>query len=54
MNFDVGDNELKEGQAINWVSRDTIRQLPMAYYDGVVVETFFRQLGAGESSRLNT
>ena len=54
MDFEVGDIELKEGQAINWFSRDTVCQLPMAHNDGVVVETFFSQLGAEENSRPST
>ena len=54
MDFEVSEIELKEGQAINWFLRDTVRQLPMAHNDGVVVETFFSQLGAEESSRLST
>jgi len=54
MDFDVGDIELREGQAIDWFSRDTVRQLPTAHNDGVVVEAFFSQIGAGENSRLST
>jgi 8-oxo-dGTP diphosphatase len=54
MDFDVGDIELKEGQAIGWFSRETVCQLPMAHNDGMVVETFFGQRGDGESSRPNT
>jgi 8-oxo-dGTP diphosphatase len=51
MDFDVGDVELKEGQAINWVPPDTVHHLPMAHNDGLVIETFFSQRGAGENSR---
>src|SRR5262249_53456486 len=51
MEFDVGDIELKEGQAINWVSPDAVHLLPMAHNDGWVVATFFSQRGAGESPR---
>ena len=54
MDFDAGDIELKEGQAISWFSRERVHQLPMAHNDGVVVETFFDQIGTGESSRLST
>jgi hypothetical protein len=54
IDFEVGDIELKVGQAINWFSRDIVRQLPMAHNDGVVVATFFGQHRAGNSSRPGT
>lgn len=51
MEFDVGDIDLKEGQALGWFSRETVCQLPMAHNDGMVVETFFRRRGARVSPR---
>jgi hypothetical protein len=47
MDIDVDDIDLKEGQAVNWFSRDMVCQLPMAHNDGIVVEAFFSQIGAG-------
>ena len=44
MDMNVSDIDLKEGQAINWFSRDMVRKLPMAHNDGVVVEAFFSQI----------
>jgi 8-oxo-dGTP diphosphatase len=54
MDFDVGDIELTEGQAIGWFSREAVCQLPMAHNDGMVVETYFSQCGARESPRPST
>jgi 8-oxo-dGTP diphosphatase len=53
MDFDVHDIKLMEGQAIDWFSRDTVCQLPMAHNDGAVVEAFYKQVETEKASQTN-
>lgn len=48
--FEVHAIKLTEGQAIAWFSRDKVRQLDMAHYDGSVIEEFYNQADAEKVS----